>query len=61
MWIRFYFVVLPSENQFINIINNLKFTIMADKKIKNQQEELKDEQLDQVAGGKYKKQEKDLG
>ena len=61
LWIRFYFVVLPSENQFINIINNLKFTIMADNKIKNQQEELKDEQLDQVAGGKYKKQEKDLG
>ena len=61
MWIRFYFVVLPSENQFINIINNLKFTIMADKKIKNQQEELKDEQLDQAAGGIYKVQEKDLG
>lgn len=34
---------------------------MADKKIKNQQEELKDEQLDQVAGGKYKEQGKDLG
>lgn len=61
MWIRFYFVVLPSENQFINIINNLKFTIMADKKIKNQQEELKDEQLDQVAGGIYKVQETDRG
>lgn len=61
MWIRFYFVVLPSENQFINIINNLKFTIMADKKIKNQQEELKDEQLDQVAGGKNKLQETDRG
>lgn len=61
MWIRFYFVVLPSENQFINIINNLKFTIMADKKIKNQQEELKDEQLDQVAGGKNKVQETDRG
>ena len=52
LWIRFYFVVLPSENQFINIINNLKFTIMADKKIKNQQEELKDEQLNEVSGGK---------
>lgn len=61
MWIRFYFVVLPSENQFINIINNLKFTIMADKKIKNQQEELKDEQLDQVAGGINKVQETDRG
>ena len=52
LWIRFYFVVLPSENQFIKNINNLKFTIMADKKIKNQQEELKDEQLNEVSGGK---------
>ena len=34
---------------------------MADKKIKNQQEELKDEQLDQVAGGINKVQETDRG
>ena len=34
---------------------------MADKKIKNQQEELKDEQLDQVAGGKYKEQQTERG